>query len=256
MREGPSSRQTVDRALYNPPSLYGGCGTPTTPSSNLVRAEPGAEPRWYDASRRRHRHQDGLSPHAPGEKGGVRHPPFFGRFGGTSLGPQSACCPPQLGVASQRWRHAWDDPPPPQYQGGVRSSSLRDLAGPPRWLLPSEGSRQPSCSPRTPRRNPSPLTGRQRNDEPVHGFLHGGARASRSGPDPPPIRGLSRVRAGRRRGFTSLPATHGCAGGEGAAALDSSHPPDGARASLCGRQRPPGPAHVPLVFGHRRQVGS
>jgi hypothetical protein len=29
---------------------HGGCGTPTTPSSNLVRAEPGAEkpPRWYD----------------------------------------------------------------------------------------------------------------------------------------------------------------------------------------------------------------
>ena len=49
------------------------------------------------------------------------------------------CCPPQLGVASQRWRHAWDDPPPPQYQGGVWSSSLRDLAGPPRWLLPSQG---------------------------------------------------------------------------------------------------------------------
>ena len=51
LREGPSSRQTVDRALYNPPSLYGGCGTPTTPSSNLVWAEPGAEkpPRWYDA---------------------------------------------------------------------------------------------------------------------------------------------------------------------------------------------------------------
>ena len=50
-REGPSFRQTVDRALYSPPSLYGGCGTPTTPSSNLVRAEPGAEkpPRWYDA---------------------------------------------------------------------------------------------------------------------------------------------------------------------------------------------------------------
>ena len=144
-----------------------------------------------------------------GKRAWVRHPPFFGRFGGVSLGPQSACCPPQLGVASQRWRHAWDDSPPPQYQGGVRSSSLRDLAGPPRWLLPSEGSRQPSCSPRTPRRNPSPLTERQRNDEPVHGFLHGGARASRSGPDPPPIRGLSRVRAGRRRGFTSLPATHG-----------------------------------------------
>ena len=127
-----------------------------------------------------------------GKRAWVRHPPFFGRFGGVSLGPQSACCPPQLGVASQRWRHAWDDPPPPQYQGGVRSSSLRDLAGPPRWLLPSEGSRQPSCSPRTPRRNPSPLTERQRNDEPVHGFLHGGARASRSGPDPPPIRGLPR----------------------------------------------------------------
>ena len=32
---------------------------------------------------------------------------------------------------------------------------------------------------------------------------------------------------------------------------DLSHPPDGARASPLGRQRPPGPAPVLPVFGHR-----
>ena len=97
----------------------------------------------------------------------------------------------------------------------MRSPSLRDLAGHPKWLPPSEGSRQQSCSPRTPLSEPEFPTGGRGNEEPVPGFLHGGARASRSGPDPPPIRGLSRVRAGRRRGFTPLPATYGCDGGGG-----------------------------------------
>ena len=41
----------------------------------------------------------------------------------------------------------------------------------------------------------------------------------RLGPDPPPIRGLSRVRAGRRRDGTSLSVTHRGGPGEGGARL-------------------------------------
>jgi len=120
-------------------------------------------------TRRRHRH--GRSPHAPGEWGGDRYPPFF-------------------------------------------------------WLIWQHFPGTPACVHEVPSwRNP-------------FGFLHGGARASRSGPDPPPIRGLSRVRAGRRRGFTPLPATYGCVGGGGARRpSDLSHPPDGACAPPWGRQR-------------------
>ena len=42
-----------------------------------------------------------------------------------------------------------------------------------------------------------------------------------------------------------------CGGGVTSGPPDLSHPPDGARASPLGRQRPPGPAPVLPVFGHR-----
>ena len=62
--------------------------------------------------------------------------------------------------SNRRWRHGggvtWDDPPPPLYQGRVRSPSLRDLGGSPRRFQPSEGVGQMSCSPRTPLRAPAP----------------------------------------------------------------------------------------------------
>ena len=171
-REGPSFRQTVDRALYSPPSLYGGCGTPTTPSSNLVRAEPGAEkpPRWYDAPTTPTRAQ----PACTWGKGRGSIPSFFlADLAALPGGPSVHEVP-----SDWRRRHVWDDSPPPQYQGRLLSPSLRDLAGPPRWLPPSEGSRQPSCSPRTPLSEPAPSYQKSGNEEPVARVLpHGGDRA-------------------------------------------------------------------------------
>jgi len=102
-------------------------------------------------------------------------------------------------------------------------------------------------------RSPRLPTRRSGNEVPVaRVLLHGGARASRSGPDPP-IRGLSRVRAGRRRGFTPLPATYGCNGGGGGLGGHqiSRNPLTELEPPHWGGKGPPGPAHVLLVFGHR-----
>ena len=164
-------------------------------------------------TRRRHLH--GHSPHAPGERGGVRHPPFFWlvwqHFPGTPVCMKS---PPTgdgvTAVASRLGRLT----PAPVPGGGAVTVSARPGRTP--EMAPTiRGLPSASCSPRTPLSEPELPYGRQRNEEPVHGFPHGGARASRSGPDPPPIRGSSRVRAGRRREFTPLSASCGYGGGGG-----------------------------------------
>ena len=107
-------------------------------------------------------------------------------------GPRVHAVPPNWG-----WRHSGGATlgtthPHPSTKGGCGHRLYATWPAPRDGSYHRKGSRQLSCSPRTPCRNPSLPTGGQRNDEPVHGFFHGGPRASRSGPDPPPIRGLPR----------------------------------------------------------------
>ena len=72
--------------------------------------------------------------------------------------------------------------------GGGGAAAIRSLAPPLRSLSPPMGQAK----------------GHQ-GLRPCFRFLGAGDRL---GPDPPPIRGLSRVRAGRRRDGTSLSVTH------------------------------------------------
>jgi len=91
-------------------------------------------------TRRRHRH--GRSPHAPGEWGGVRHPPFFWlvwqHFPGTPVCMKSP--PTGDGATAVVSRLGRLTPAPVPGGGGVTVSARPGRT--PRWLPPSEGSRR------------------------------------------------------------------------------------------------------------------
>ena len=159
-----STKQSIE-PYTTPPHSTGGAGTLTTPSPNLVRVEPGAEnpPRWYDA------------PTTPttaraqpsctwGKRAWVRHPPFFGRLGGISLGPQSAGSPLQQEVAPRRWRYMGRPTPAPVPREGAVTVSAR-----------------PGRLPET-----APTVGGRRPDVLLPTHPPSGACATRLGPVPPP----------------------------------------------------------------------
>jgi hypothetical protein len=112
---------------------------------------------------------------------------------------------PRLEMAPQRWRHVWDNSPPPQYQGG-RGHRLCAT-----WPDPREsgGSRQRLAHHAPLSRSTSLPTGGRGMKSLCTGSSMGEPAPPGRVLTPPPIRGLSRVRAGRRRDFTSLPASCG-----------------------------------------------
>jgi len=73
---------------------------------------------------------------------------------------------------------------------------------------------------RTPLTEPEPPHWEGRGHQGLHPCFRFLGTGDRSGPDPPQIRGLARVRAGRRRDGTSLPVTRGGPEGGGAALRD------------------------------------
>ena len=154
-------------------------------------------------------------------------------------------------MASHRWRHVWDDSPPPQYQGGVRSPFLRDLAGPPSWLPPSEGSRRRLAHHAPLYQSPSFPTGGRGMKSLCTGSPMGEPAPPGRVLTPPNPRLVQSEGGAQARVHPSLRLLRVRWGGGTRRPPDLSHPPDGARASPLGRQRPPGPAPVLPVFGHR-----
>jgi len=179
---------------------------------------------FWCPTRRRHRH--GRSPHAPGEWGGVRYPPFFWliwqHFPGTPVCMKS---PPAGDGATAVASHLGQLTLAPVPREGAVTVSARPgrspemaptIRGlPSAVLLPTHPSIRASAF----------LPEGQGMKGLWPGFFHMGEPAFLIGKGS----GWSRVRAGRRRGFTPLPATYGCDGGGGARRpSDLSHPPDGA----------------------------
>ena len=178
-----------DHAKFKPSSGGAGCRTamvrrvaPTTPT-----------PRWAQPAC------------TWGKRAWVRHPPFFGRLGGISLGPQSAGSPLQQEVAPRRWRYMGRPTPAPVPREGAVTVSARPGRLP--ETVPTVGGRRPDVL--LPTHPPS------------------GACATRLGPVPPPNPRFIQSEGGGPGAVSSLfrNPLGGTGDSGGGAAVRSSAPP-------------------------------